>query len=55
MHGLINVKSPNNNSKWQMGLNSAFKGLITKDGNNLRIFERQILRKISGPVHVDNI
>jgi hypothetical protein len=24
----INVKSPNNNSKWQMGFNSAFKGLI---------------------------
>jgi hypothetical protein len=28
MHGLINVKSPNNTSKWQMGFNSAFKGLI---------------------------
>jgi hypothetical protein len=28
MHGLINVKSPNNISKWQMGFNSAFKGLI---------------------------
>jgi hypothetical protein len=27
MHGLINVKSPNNNSKWQMGFNSAFKEL----------------------------
>jgi hypothetical protein len=27
MHGSINVKSPNNNSKWQMGFNSAFKGL----------------------------
>jgi hypothetical protein len=27
MHGLINVKSPNNISEWQMGLNSAFKGL----------------------------
>jgi hypothetical protein len=23
----INVKSPNNTSKWQMGFNSAFKGL----------------------------
>jgi hypothetical protein len=23
----INVKSPNNISKWQMGFNSAFKGL----------------------------
>jgi hypothetical protein len=35
MHGPINVKSPNNISKWQigfnsafMGFNSAFKGLI---------------------------
>jgi hypothetical protein len=28
MHVPINVKSPNNNSKWQMGFNSAFKGLI---------------------------
>jgi hypothetical protein len=27
MHGPINVKSPNNISKWQMGFNSAFKEL----------------------------
>jgi hypothetical protein len=27
MHGPINVKSPNNTSKWQMGFNSPFKGL----------------------------
>jgi hypothetical protein len=27
MHGPINVKSLNNTSKWQMGFNSAFKGL----------------------------
>jgi hypothetical protein len=27
MHVLINVKSPNNISKLQMGFNSAFKGL----------------------------
>jgi hypothetical protein len=27
MHGPINVKSPNNISKWQVGFNSAFKGL----------------------------
>ena len=26
MHGPINVKSPDNTSKWQMGFNSAFKG-----------------------------
>jgi len=29
--------------------------LIAKDENNLRIFERQILRKICGPVNIDNI
>jgi hypothetical protein len=29
MHGPINVKSPNITSKWQMGFNSAFKGLIS--------------------------
>ena len=29
MHVPINVKSPNNISEWQMGFNSAFKGLIT--------------------------
>jgi hypothetical protein len=28
MHGPINVKSANNTSKWQMGINSAFKVLI---------------------------
>jgi hypothetical protein len=31
MHVPINVKSPNNTSKWQMGFNSAFKGLILID------------------------
>jgi hypothetical protein len=29
MHGPINVKSPNNTSKWQMGFNSAFKELTS--------------------------
>jgi hypothetical protein len=28
MHGPMNVKYPNNTSKWQMEFNSAFKGLI---------------------------
>jgi hypothetical protein len=28
MHGPMNVKFPNNISKWQMEFNSAFKGLI---------------------------
>jgi hypothetical protein len=27
MHGSMNVKFPNNTSKWQMEFNSAFKGL----------------------------
>jgi hypothetical protein len=30
MQAPINVKSPNNISKWQMGFNSAFKGLINE-------------------------
>jgi hypothetical protein len=28
MHRPLNVKSPNNTSKWQMGFNSAFEGLM---------------------------
>jgi hypothetical protein len=36
MHVLINVKSPNNISKWQMGFNSAFKGLSYKRGGEGR-------------------
>jgi hypothetical protein len=35
MHGPINVKSPNNTSKWQMGFNSAFKGLINLNTNTV--------------------
>jgi hypothetical protein len=30
MHGSINVKSPNNPSRWQMRFNSAFRGLKGK-------------------------
>src|SRR5215475_12092469 len=37
MHGPINVKSPNNISKWQMGFNSAFKGLRKMKSFYLRI------------------
>jgi len=29
--------------------------LTAKDENNLRIFERQILRKVFGPVNIDNV
>jgi hypothetical protein len=36
MHGPINAKSPNNTSKWQMGFNSAFKGLIITDVSSQR-------------------
>jgi hypothetical protein len=28
MHGPMNVKFPNNTSKWQIEFNSAFKGLM---------------------------
>jgi hypothetical protein len=35
MHLPINVKSPNNISKWQVGFNSAFKGL-TASGFTLK-------------------
>jgi hypothetical protein len=31
MHLPINVKPPNNINKWQMGFNSAFRGLICKE------------------------
>jgi hypothetical protein len=35
MHGPINFESPNNTSKWQMGFNSAFKGLIEMEQTHL--------------------
>jgi hypothetical protein len=38
MHGPINFKSPKNTSKWQMGFNSAFKGLISTEGNATDLF-----------------
>jgi hypothetical protein len=34
MHGPINVKSPNNISKWEMGFMSAFKGLRLRNAVN---------------------
>jgi len=34
MHVPINVKSSNNISEWQMGFNSAFKGLITLENES---------------------
>jgi hypothetical protein len=50
MHGAINVKSPNNISKWQVGFNSAFKGLILTQLKKLTSFitshTRSVLAKI---------
>jgi hypothetical protein len=43
MNGPINVKSPNNTNKWQMGFNSAFKGL--REEHRLGIFENRMLRR----------
>jgi hypothetical protein len=50
MHLPINVKSPNNISKWQMGFNLAFKGLkpfysnkvqkLKFYGSGLQIFQK---------------
>jgi hypothetical protein len=42
MHGPINVKSPNNISKWQMGFNSAFKGLTQQHEEHSRLFKDPI-------------
>jgi hypothetical protein len=39
MHGPINVKSPNNMSKWQMGFNSAFKGLRMHSGCSFCVYQ----------------
>jgi hypothetical protein len=38
MHGPINVKSPNNISKWQIGFNSAFKGLMLHEKPIIKIY-----------------
>jgi hypothetical protein len=40
MHVLINVKSLNNISKWQMRFNSAFKGLKNKRIRACSVLER---------------
>jgi hypothetical protein len=37
MHGPINVKFPNNISKWQMGFNLVVKGLIPLDDLLLKV------------------
>jgi hypothetical protein len=47
MHGPINVKSPNNTSKWQMEFNSAFKGLIQTHFVNNNFFRSDFSSRIS--------
>jgi hypothetical protein len=37
MHVPIKVKSPNNISQWQMGFNSAFKGLTEQPKNYSKV------------------
>jgi hypothetical protein len=39
MHLPINFKSPNNISKWQMGFNSAFKGVIQLEVDGIIILK----------------
>jgi hypothetical protein len=53
MHGPINVKSPKNTSKWQMGFNSVFKGLnllsICRYEMSLQVIEppsKEVLEKV---------
>jgi hypothetical protein len=43
MHGPINVKSPNNTRKWQMGFNSAFKSLMNISAMTIDREDRRIL------------
>jgi hypothetical protein len=53
MHGPINVKSPNNTSKWQMGFNSAFKGLKhpgSEAAYHMRLVLRVRMREAIPPV-----
>jgi hypothetical protein len=47
MHRPINVKSPNNTNKWQMGFNLAFKGF---KNNPLVHMQHSVLTKSSGSI-----
>jgi hypothetical protein len=55
MHGPINVKSPNNISKWQMGFNSAFEGLNATlprnflSGFRIKILQASLFATMSAP------
>jgi fructose-1,6-bisphosphatase len=47
MHGPINVKSPNNIRKWQMGFNSAYKWLKEKNIEKQKEYNlRYLLAKV---------
>ena len=50
MYVPINVKSPNNISKWQMGFNSVFKGL-----NSLRNVGRDMGSSTLGEARVGSV
>jgi hypothetical protein len=43
MHGPIRVKSLNNTSKWQMGFNSAFKGLMFHPRKEISSVPRRVV------------
>jgi hypothetical protein len=53
-------RAPNNARKWQLGFNSAFKGLpyasetwklTERDRKKMNIFERKVYRRILSPVY----
>jgi hypothetical protein len=55
MDGPINVKSLNNTSKWQMGFNSAFKGLISVKSNPITGLDRPgWFQEVEAPRFQDN-
>jgi hypothetical protein len=43
MNGPINIKSPNNISKGQVGFNSAFKGLKNNSDNTKGAFQHGVI------------
>jgi hypothetical protein len=61
MHGPMNLKSPNNISKWQMGFNSSFKGLKKLIPNHHVFFPRRAtdvgmqLPRMTGDMSFDHL
>jgi len=43
------VAPPSNASKWQMGFNSAFKGL--REGQRLSVLNSSVVRKLGSNIH----